>query len=73
MTNRISVVGGINGGPCVSGTANCPCCGYPTMVEDWRIPEMCPECTAEGCDSMEPCNVPTDEDPWPYAEDPRER
>lgn len=67
---------GVNGGPCVSGNANCPCCGYPTMVQDWRIPELCPECVAYECDAHEPCNVPTEDevnDSWVYADDPRER
>lgn len=42
---------GVNGGPCISGTADCPCCGLPTMVEDWRVPELCDECVAAGCDT----------------------
>lgn len=65
----MSVIGGINGGPVVCGTANCPCCGYPTMVEDWRIPELCPECVEYECDGS--CNVPTDA--WPYDTDPQDR
>jgi hypothetical protein len=63
-------IGGINGGPCVSGVANCPCCGYPTMVENWTVPELCPECVEYECDGE--CAVPMD-DPWPYACDARDR
>lgn len=64
------VTGGVNGGPCVSGTADCPCCGYPTMVADWRVPELCPECVAHDCDVYEVCSVPTDA--WPYDTDQRD-
>lgn len=66
-------------GPCVSGVANCPCCGHAVMVADWRIPELCAECAVYECDILSPCNVPGeypeyDEngDPWPYADDPRD-
>jgi hypothetical protein len=57
----------------VHANGDCPCCGDPTMVADWRIPELCPECVEYGCDTSEPCNVPTEDDPWVYADDPRER
>jgi hypothetical protein len=54
------------------GVAKCPCCGFPTMVENWTVPELCPECIEFECDTSEPCLVPQD-DPWPYACDPRDR
>jgi hypothetical protein len=62
------IEGGINGGPCISGVADCPECGYPVMVNDWRVPELCDDCQEDVISEH-----PVSEIVWPYDDDPRDK